>query len=243
MPRIQLVVFDMAGTTVQDHHEVEDCIYRAAQASGLIVSRDRVHDMNGLQKRRIFELLWADVLPVDHPEFAARVDHSYATFRQILEEHYRTAPVLPAEGAEEVIQWLRAGGVKVALNTGFYRKVANIILGRLGWDKGLDERYRGSLDAFIDLSVTPTETGERGRPHPDMILHAMKELGVQDPKKVIKVGDVPVDIQEGRNAGCLLSLGVTNGVGSREELEAEAPDGLLKTIGELKFFLEERGLV
>ena len=75
-----------------------------------------------------------------------------------------------------------------------------------------------------------------------MILHAMKVLEVQDPRKVVKVGDVPVDIREGRNAGCLLSLGVTNGVGSREELEAEMPDGLLDTTGALRLFLEERKL-
>ena len=80
MPQIQLVVFDMAGTTVQVRNEVEDCIYRAAHASGLAVSSKRVHDMNGLQKRRIFELLWANVLPADHPELEARVDHSYAAF-------------------------------------------------------------------------------------------------------------------------------------------------------------------
>lgn len=232
MSRIQLVVFDMAGTTIRDDHEVEQCILKAAISTGLDVSKDRLHQMNGIQKRRIFELLWADEVGTAHPDYDGKVDHSYAVFRRILEDHYRSQPILPAEGAVEVMQWLRSKGIKVALNTGFYREVADIILTRLGW-----------VGMLVDLSVTPTETGERGRPHPDMILLAMRMLGIDDPQTVVKVGDVPVDVEEGKAAGCLLSLAVTNGVGTPEELRAARPDGLLPSTGALQGFLEERGLV
>ena len=43
----------------------------------------------------------------------------------------------------------------------------------------------------------------------------MKRLGVTDAKRVIKIGDTPSDLKAGRNAGCLLSLGLTNGTHSK----------------------------
>ena len=39
---IELVVFDMAGTTVQDRHEVEMCFLEAASHTGLSVTPERV---------------------------------------------------------------------------------------------------------------------------------------------------------------------------------------------------------
>ncbi|MBK8491406.1 MAG: HAD family hydrolase [Saprospirales bacterium] len=242
MNKIKLVVFDMAGTTVRDDHEVESCIFGAAEATGLEVSWDRVHEMNGLPKKQVFEMLWAEAIGADHPDFESNVETSFSVFRKILEDFYRTEPVSPTEGAVETITWLRSQGIKVALNTGFYREVANIILKRLQWDQGLDKHYLGGPESFIDLSVTPTETNERGRPNPDMIQYAMQKLGIVDPTEVIKIGDAPVDVEEGKAAGCLLTLAVLNGVHTREELEAASPDGLLESTGELRFFLEERGL-
>lgn len=243
MNQFKLAIFDMAGTTVRDEREVESCIYEAALITGLQTTWSRVHEMNGIAKKLVFETLWKEAIGKEHPDYLAKVEESYATFREILEEHYLTQPVLPTEGAIETINWLRSKGVKIALNTGFYREVANIILGRLGWDQGLDERYMGSEGSFIDLSVTPSETGGKGRPHPDMIHYAMKMLDVERPVEVIKIGDAPVDILEGKSAGCLLTLGLTNGCHSRGELEAVIPDGLLDSLHELRSFLETRAMI
>ena len=38
----------------------------------------------------------------------------------------------------------------------------------------------------------------------------MQRLGVLDAARVAKVGDTSVDLQEGKNAGCGLVIGVTN---------------------------------
>jgi phosphonatase-like hydrolase len=226
---IELVVFDMAGTTVQDDQTVENCFYEAAVQTGLEVSRRRINAMQGIAKRSVIETFWAETIGKDHPEYIAKVDATYRLFCELLENHYLTHPVVPTEGALETFTWLRSKGVKIALTTGFYRKVTNIILQRLGWDQGLDANYRGNGHSVIDLSLTPDET-ERGRPHPDMILKAMEILGISDPKKVINIGDTPSDLQSGRAAGCLLSLGVTNGSHTREELLQYENDGLLDSM-------------
>ena len=239
MQEFELAVFDMAGTTVKDEKEVENCFYEAALRSGLKASRRRINDMQGLPKLIVVETLWDEAIGKANEAYSEKVEKTYSLFRGILEDHYLHNPVCPTEGALEVLDWLRRQGIKIALTTGFYRKVCNIILSRLGWDKGLDEHYLGTADSIIQLSLTPDETG-KGRPHPDMILKAMEMLGASDPKRVLKVGDTPSDLQAGRAAGCGLVLGVTNGTHTREELAAYPNDGLLPSMKDLVSFLQEK---
>lgn len=235
---IELVIFDMAGTTVEDKQDVENCFYDAAVRTGLDTTREKINAMHGMPKRFVIETLWAENIGNDHPAYEANVEKTFQLFRELLEERYRTQPVLPTEGALEIFAWLRSKGVKIALTTGFYREVTNIILNRLGWDTGLDEHYLGNGASVIDLSLTPTETG-KGRPHPDMILKAMEILGVSDSKKVINIGDTPADLQSGKAANVLLSLGVCNGSHTREELLQHENDGLLDSMKEFPAFVEK----
>lgn len=234
----QLVVFDMAGTTVQDDHVVENCFYEAAVQTGLEVSRARINAMHGIPKKIVIETLWDEYTGKDHPDYAANVKATFEAFTTILENHYRTNPVLPTEHALETFAWLKSEGVKIALNTGFYREVVDIILNRLGWDKGLDEHHRGGPDSIIDLSLTPGDTDGKGRPHPDMILKAMEILGIDNPANVVKIGDTPSDLLEGKSAGCGLTLGITSGSHTREELEVCENDGLIETLAELPAILQ-----
>ena len=67
-----------------------------------------------------------------------------------------------------------------------------------------------------------------------MIQKAMYQVGVTDPKSVIVVGDTPSDLEAGMNASCRLSLGVTNGTHSREQLQSYPNHGLLDSVLELK---------
>jgi phosphonatase-like hydrolase len=236
---ISLVVFDMAGTTFVDRGEIEDCFLEACQRSGLDVTGAQINGMMGWSKIVVFQTFWKEKLGEHHPDLDAKVKESYDLFREILENFYRNETLYPTEGTLEVIQWLRESGVKVVLNTGFYRVVTDIILAKLGWDKGLNAQYVAEGDSFMDMSITSDEV-EKGRPHAFMIEKAMRQFGITDPKRVVKVGDTPVDLGEGRSANCLFSLAVTNGSHTKEELELCDNDGLLSTTGHLKGFLQER---
>ncbi len=105
---------------------------------------------------------------------------------------YRTDEgVREVAGTSGVFERLHRAGIKIALNSGFSREIARIIIDRLGWiTKGL-----------VDASVTSDEVA-RGRPHTDMIKLLMKNLGVTRPANVVKVGDTPADLEEGTSAGC-----------------------------------------
>lgn len=227
MKEIKLVVLDMAGTTVMDQHEVEYCFKQAAIKNELHSSDERILALQGYAKLYVFTLLWTEQLGVGDPRITEQAAQSYADFKTILENHYRTQSVYPTEGCLALFEALHQKGIKIALTTGFYREVADIILGRLGWVANLES------STSIHLSVTPDEVNGEGRPSPAMIKYAMKSLGITDLEEVINVGDTPVDLLFGKNAGVRYALGVCNGTHSREQLAAHSNDGLLEKISDL----------
>jgi phosphonatase-like hydrolase len=235
MSKVRLVVFDMAGTTVKDANEVEQCFDAAAKATGLQADSDRIRSMMGWSKKQVFQTLWAEQIGETDPRYAAQVEASYQRFKAVLEHHYLTQPVQPTEGCLDLFDWLKSQEIKIALNTGFYREVTNIILDRLQWNQGLDQHYVGSENSLIQASVTPSEIyNSEGRPAPYMIQKAMYPLGIHNPQTVIAIGDTPSDLQAGINAGCLLSLAVTNGTHSRKQLEPYTNQGLLNSLIDLQ---------
>jgi phosphonatase-like hydrolase len=162
----------------------------------------------------------------------ARVDVSYAAFKEILENHYLTTGATPTEGCLETFAYLRERGIAIALTTGFYRSVTDIILGKLGWLADLNDQRLGGPDSIIQASIASDEV-ERGRPYPEMIERAMALLNVTNPKAVINIGDTPSDLLSGRAAGVALNLGITNGTHSADQLDAYPHDLLIGSLNEL----------
>ena len=235
-PNIEMVVFDMAGTTVQDKNEVEYCFMKAVDQTGLITNPEEINSMMGWSKLTVFETLWKKQLTgAPENEINARVNTSYSAFCEILESHYLSSEILPTEGTLEIFEFLRQKDIQIALTTGFYRKVTNIIMQRLGWDEGLDNNYAGNR--LINASISSDQV-KSGRPTPFMIFRAMELCSVNDVRKIIKIGDTPSDLGEGKNAGCFLSLGVTNGTHTAKQLEKFENDGLFENMTHFKHFLE-----
>lgn len=234
---IKMIVFDMAGTTMVDNHEVEHCFAVAARATGLEVSDERILAIQGWAKRFVFELLWEEQLgSKEHSEYLQKVNASFDKFKEVLEIHYSTEPVTPTVGAVALLTALKSQGVKVVLTTGFYREVTDIILKRLGWFDGLDENRIGNETSFIDMSITSEEVAA-GRPAPDMVFKAMQTFNISDSKEVICVGDTPSDLGCGKNANCLYTFGLVNGTHTKEQLEKFDNDGLLASLEDLHQFL------
>ncbi|HEV3006060.1 MAG TPA: HAD family hydrolase [Pirellulales bacterium] len=146
----------------------------------------------------------------------------HVDFVRRMRNHYSFDPsVREVPGASAAFATLRRAGIKVALNTGFSRTISAAVLSRLGWH----------APAAIDADVASDEV-PYGRPRPDMIRALMARLGVDDPRRVAKVGDTRADMEEGANARCGLVIGVTTGTFSREHAHivdsvAEAPALLL----------------
>ena len=67
-----------------------------------------------------------------------------------------------------------------------------------------------------------------------MIEKIMQHAGVTDSQKVIKVGDTEVDVNEGFNANCLYSIGITTGAFTRQELSIYNPSFIIDQLSELE---------
>jgi phosphonatase-like hydrolase len=220
-PTIELIIFDMAGTTVSEGGAVYQCLRDTLEANGLEVSANSVHEVKGMDKYEALRILIEKSDMRD--ELLPGLDAIHEDFVERMIGFYRSDPsVGEIPGASETFRRLRQAGVKVALNTGFSRDIAQTLIDRLGWER----------DELIDASVTSDEV-DRGRPHPDMIRLLMMKLGVADPRRIAKVGDTPADLLEGRNAECGLVIGVTKGSSTREQLERFQHDHLIGSVAEL----------
>jgi phosphonatase-like hydrolase len=230
--RIELVVFDVAGTTVRDDDAVHDCLREALANAGVRVTRSDVNRVMGIAKPvAINKLLERHAR--SRKWSTSHVHDIHATFLQLMIEHYQHSPnVQPMPNAEVTLSKLRAAGVRVALDTGFSRNILDMILLRLGWTDG----------RLLDATVASDEV-ERGRPYPDLIVKAMQLTGVTNSAAVAKVGDTPADLDEGAGARCGLVVGVTNGSHTLDELKRHPHTHLISHLGLLPKVVLGHGMV
>ncbi|MFI7387829.1 phosphonatase-like hydrolase [Streptomyces sp. NPDC049813] len=207
---IELAVFDMAGTTIEEHGAVYAALRHAVESTGATVSAADLQTWMGTDKR---EAIAALVRIGGGSPDAQLVERQYDVFRTDLERRYKEVPPLPIAGADTALAELRARGIRTALTTGFSDDVALPLLASLGWSAG----EGGNLDAV----VTADEVG-RGRPAPYMIHRAMEKTGVVDVRAVLVAGDTTVDLEAGTNAGAGAVVGVLTGQLNRGQLE-QAP--------------------
>jgi phosphonatase-like hydrolase len=223
MRKYELVVFDMAGTTLKDDDAVGDSLRAALMTAGVRVPREEVNAVMGMPKpvaiQKLLERSTSAQTRVNQ-QLAASIHQSF--LRQML-EYYRSNPAVDEiPGASAAFHWLRLAGVMVALDTGFSRDIVDVILRRMEW----------SNPDLVNASVASDEV-LHGRPHPDLILRAMELTQVRDASRVVKVGDTPADLNEGTNAGCGLVIGVTYGTHTREELVVHPHTHLVDSLSEV----------
>jgi phosphonatase-like hydrolase len=220
---IKLVVFDMAGTTVKDDHDVSKAFQAALKKSHYEVPLELINPLMGYEKN----LAIRQLLRV-HEHNDANITHElvnkiHKDFVQKMIEHYQKGHGIEAlPNVEETFAKLRESGVQVGINTGFSRDIADTIVHRLQWiEKGLIDHVIGSDEV------------ELGRPYPYMIQKMMLDGGIERPKEVAKVGDTEVDIREGQNAGCAYVIGITTGIFTRPELEPYNPTHIIDDIAQV----------
>ena len=212
MDDVELVIFDMAGTTVRDSGQVTDAFTSALSEHGIEVTADELLKVRGSSKREAVRRF------IPEEELAKTV---YDSFRRHLARLYRTRGVKPVEGAESLFRWLKQRGVRVALNTGFDRDITGLLLSALSWDEGV-----------VDAVVCGDDV-LRGRPAPDLILCAMERARVTDARRVVNVGDTVLDLQAGHSAGAHWNVGVFSGAHERKLLEQAPHTHLLESVAAL----------
>ncbi|MGA5196199.1 phosphonatase-like hydrolase [Streptomyces exfoliatus] len=220
--RHDLVVLDMAGTTVADDGLVEQAFAVAAERLGEDPATmiDHVRATMGESKISVFRhLLGGD---------EDRARQANLAFEEAYGELVADGRIAPIPGAAETIATLKEQGRTVVLTTGFARVTQDAILDALGWRD------------LVGLTLCPADAGGRGRPYPDMVLAAFLRTGaVDDVRRVVVAGDTSYDMLSGVRAGAGIVTGVLTGAHGEAALAEHGADRVLPSIAGLPALLRE----
>lgn len=219
---IKLVVFDMAGTTVEDDQHVAGALQHAMSHYGFESTLEDINQVMGYSKPVAIQqlLMKYGAGKNDSTELLTKIHDRFVN--EMISFYQNNEYIREKQDVRLVFGILRNQGIKVAIDTGFSRAIADTIFQRLGWVQGI----------HFDVSITSDEV-ENGRPYPDMIYRAMQLCGISDASEVIKVGDTASDLQQGTAAGCRYVVGVTTGAYTSEELSREQHTHLIADLKEL----------
>ncbi|WP_309226178.1 phosphonatase-like hydrolase [Streptomyces lunaelactis] len=216
--RTNLVVLDMAGTTVADGGLVEQAFAAAAQRVGAEPDAmpgmlDYVRATMGESKISVFRHLFGA---------EAKAQAANTAFEEAYGELVDGGRIAPIPGAREAVDELRAQGRTVVLTTGFARTTQDAILAALGWQD------------LVELTLCPADAGGRGRPYPDMVLAAFLRTGAVDGVQQIAVaGDTSYDMLSGVRSGAGIVAGVLTGAHDKRQLEQHGATHVLGSVAEL----------
>ncbi len=211
---IELICFDMAGTTMIDDGLVLAAFRRTIAELGVAGEEAEraeayVIDTMGQSKIEVFTAL-----------FDERADAANEAF----ERHFVTAAaelgVREVPGARHCVETLKTRGIGVALTTGFSPTTREALIELLGWS-----------DLFT-MRVSPADAG-RGRPAPDMVLVCALHARVSAMATVMVVGDTSSDMQAGRRAGVGVCVGVLTGTDDQARLSASGADLVVASVADL----------
>ncbi len=206
-PRFQAVVFDLDGTVVDSVELIVVSFQHALrEVLGWEVSRQQAVAFVGRPLR--------EQMLMFSPEHADRLVEVYQEFNH--REHDRMLRLY--DGMRDLLERLRAHGVRLGLVTSKSRRTTQMAFDRTG------------IEPYFDAVVCADEsTGNK--PSPDPILTCLEMLEVA-PTQAAYVGDSPADMQAAHAAGTF-PIAVAWGVFEVAMLEAEKPGLLVHTIPEL----------
>ena len=210
------VVFDLDGTLIDGYAAIGDALAHAMQALGEAeLPAETVRGMVGHGLERLLEKAVG-------PERAAE---GVRLFR----ERYPHVAVEKSHllpGVRETVEALDARGHPIAVASNKPTRFSRMILEA----KGIGPRFR-------DIGGPDAETP--AKPDPTMLLRLMAAAGAS-PRETVVVGDMEVDYEFARAAGCRVAL-IPGGSRTREELLGVTPDAFLDAISDLPSWLTSLG--
>ena len=206
MRKIEAVIFDWAGTTVDyGSFAPVQAFIAAFEKFGITPANDEVRKPMGIAKiDHVREMLkmerisneWKNIHGRDFTEDDVR--EIYELSENLILDMLKDFSA-PKPYVLEAIAELRKKGIKIGSTTGYNDKMMKIVK-KAASEKGYTP----------DACFTPDSTNKLGRPYPYLIFKNMMELKVKSVDSVVKVGDTAADIVEGNNAG-VTTVGIIEG--------------------------------
>jgi phosphonoacetaldehyde hydrolase len=211
---VKAVILDWAGTTV-DHGSLAPVrvLQEVFASRGVPISEEEARrDMGVLKIDHIRKILFSETVStrwskaVGHNPIESDVESLFANFVPLqLECLVKYSTVI--DGVAETVARLRKRGIKIGSTTGYTRAMLEMIL-----------QPAAAQGYGPDCAITPDDVGA-GRPHPWMIFANAIRMQVEPLEAIVKIGDTPVDIEEGLRAG-VWTIGVAR-TGNMIGLSAE----------------------
>ncbi len=211
--KIELIVFDLDGTLVSSH----DTIYKATLEALRRVDVDHSIDESGFYKQ--IGLHFEDIFRnfgFGVPDF----EHFISIYKSIYFDYINSSTLY--EGVEQLIDTVKAKGIKIALLTTKAQDQADLILKHF------------CLHDKFDY-VMGRRPGLAHKPSPEPLLKICSDLNI-DVCGAMIIGDSELDVECGKNAGTK-SCAVTYGYRTKEDLMKSQPDFLVDNILEVGYIL------
>jgi phosphonatase-like hydrolase len=217
MNDVELICFDMAGTTVLDNGLVLEAFRRTIE--DLEVSADEADSAEVY----VVETMGQSKIEVFTALFGERAAMANEAFERNFVESAQELGVSEIPGARSTVETLRDVGLQVALTTGFSPTTREVLIDVLGW---------GDL---FELRVSPADAG-RGRPAPDMLWWCALRSQITAASSLMVVGDTASDMVAGLRAGAGYCVGVLSGTDDQARLIANGADDVIDSVVDLLSF-------
>jgi len=214
MKSVKLVIFDCDGTLVDSQHMICAAMQRAYDAHAIVCPpRETVLSIVGLSLREAFE-----VLGKGHNDFPfdGMIEQYKKAFFDLRHSVEHQEPLYT--GARDTILSLASrNDCLLGVATGKSQRGVRAILTH--------------HDLLSHFSTIKTADDAPSKPHPGMILEAMREVGAE-PGDTLMIGDTSYDMEMARAAG-VTSIGVTWGYHKEAVLRATGADHVVSNYTEL----------
>src|SRR5947209_7928649 len=128
---IKMVVFDMAGTVIDENNVVYKTLLDAINASGYELTLEQVLE-EGAGKEK-FQAIKDIVRKRDENADHESLMTIFKSFQSRLTDAYHNLDIKAQLGAEKLFKELKQKGIYVVLNTGYASTTAQSILKKVGW--------------------------------------------------------------------------------------------------------------
>jgi len=213
----RLLVFDWDGTLMDSIGTIVACTQATVRELGIEEMPDEtIRGTIGLGLRETIDVL----SPGCDDGMLGRILEGY---RKHWASTYRDMPLLFA-GVGEMLRDLAREGYLLAVATGKSRR---------GLDYALEQTELREI-----FHATRTADESFSKPHPQMLLDILDEMGVA-PRDAVMVGDTTYDLEMAKRAR-MAAVGVCSGGHDRAELERFGPLACLDQVVELAPWLAQR---